>query len=366
MPAGRDSPRPIVFSGLAVLLVLLLWTLRNIVILVGFAMLVAYLLDPLVSALERIRLPRAGHVPRGLAVTVVMLGLAFGLGWLGVIAVPHLAGEFAGFISRLPANAETLLAELRAWSESNQLAPYVAPSLDQLKANGPALLQQLGSAVGGWIGKLFGGLGQVLSFIMVPILAFYLLAERDAVRESALRFIPKSSHGLMHSIEVAVDRGLKSYVRGLSLVCLTMGIVVGLALAMLGVPLAAVLGVVVGAAELLPYIGATVAVVTIALVGYGAGPLTAAKGVVAYLVLNQLVGVLITPRLMGRHLKMHPFVVTLSVLAGGELLGPAGVILAVPGAAVIQSLMSEFAHPRTKEASELDPEVGETAIESRD
>src|SRR5262249_23751980 len=140
----------------------------------------------------------------------------------------------------------------------------------------------------------------------------------------------------------AVDRALKSYVRGQALVCLTMGGITGIVLSALGFSSGLLLGVVVGAAEVIPYVGFTIAALSIGLAGAGPGLKHALIRIAAYSIVNALVGMLVTPRVMGRHLKMHPFVVTVSVLAGAELLGPPGVILALPGAAVTQALIQIY------------------------
>ena len=81
----------------------------------------------------------------------------------------------------------------------------------------------------------------------------------------------------------------------------------------------------------------------IVLTGYGVSPALAITGFVVYSVINMINGYLILPRVMGRHLKMHPFIIMVSVLSGATLLGPIGVFIALPGAAVVQALIEEFA-----------------------
>jgi predicted PurR-regulated permease PerM len=146
----------------------------------------------------------------------------------------------------------------------------------------------------------------------------------------------------------AVDRALRSYVRGQTIVCATIGLASWLAFWALGLPASLLLGVVVGLAEVIPILGFWVAGLAIVLAGWSVAPATAAWAFVAYLALNQLVGTLLTPRVMGRHMRMHPFVVIASILSGGALLGAAGAVLALPLAAALQSLMSEFAPRRAQ------------------
>jgi predicted PurR-regulated permease PerM len=178
---------------------------------------------------------------------------------------------------------------------------------------------------------------------LLPILTFYLLAESEAVRDSFQGFLPRSWRSSIHHVQNAVNRALRSYVQGQTVVCLIMGTAVGSALWLAGFPAAAVLGIIVGLAEIIPFLGFWVAMSAIVLTGYGVSPSLAITGFVVYSVINMTNGYLILPRVMGRHLKMHPFIVMISVLCGATLLGPIGVFIALPGAAVIQALIEEFA-----------------------
>jgi predicted PurR-regulated permease PerM len=195
---------------------------------------------------------------------------------------------------------------------------------------------------------VLGNLGALAGLALVPILAFYLLTQRDAVEHSALGFVPEAAHPRVRQALGAVNLALRSYVRGQTLVCATIGVAAWLAFWALGLPASLLLGVVVAVAEVVPILGFWIAAIAIVLAGWSVSPASAAWAFVAYLALNQLVGVFVTPRVMGRHMRMHPFVVTVSILSGGILLGAAGAILALPLAAALQSVISEFARPGRK------------------
>jgi predicted PurR-regulated permease PerM len=342
VPAAT-SARPILL-GIAVAVALwLLWALRDLAVLVVFATLLAYLLDPLVSALERVRLRGRPAFSRAGASALVVVALLVAIVWALVLLAPRLFGEVARFTAAVPATVERLIAELHAWAAARGFSGTVDPAIEHLRAQAPELLQQGGGALLRFTGRLFGGLGDVLAGLMVPLLAYYLLAEREGVRDSAWRFVPQEFHPRLDVGARAADRALKSYVRGQVAVCVVMGTVTGLALWMLGLPLPLLLAVIVGLAEIVPYLGFAIAVIAVGLVGYTASPWHALMGVGAYAVLNNVIGMLVTPRLMGRHLEMHPFVVTVSVLAGAQLLGGAGALVALPVVAVLQALISDLA-----------------------
>ena len=339
----------VIAGGIA--LVGMLWLLRDLVVLLGVSLVLAYALDPPVSLLERVPIGRGRHLPRNAASAMVVLLLVLFAGWMLALVVPRLFAETAHFLEGVPTLASNLLDTVQREAASRGLSGTVDPLVEDLRANSSERLREMGGAMTGLVGKLFGGIGSALAFILVPVLALYLLAERDDVRASLMRFIPESGHDTLLRGEEALDRALRSYVRGQATVCLVMGIVVGLALAVMGFPYALLLAVIVGIAEVLPIIGALVVSVAIALAGLTISVTQAILGLVAYLVINWAVGAFVTPRLMGHHLKMHAFIITVSVLAGASLLGGAGAMLALPAAAAAQALVEEFG-PRRKPRSE--------------
>lgn len=339
MAPAADSSRPIVIGVALLVAAALLWAVRNLVVLVALSMLLAYALEPAVSALARVPLPRGARVPRGVAAGLVMLLLFAAVAASVVVASPRLGAQLAGFVERLPSNVSSVLEAVRTWAVERGLGAYVEPVIETLRGSADELVRTAGAAALGGIGRVFGGLGDVLGLLLLPLLAFYLLADREAVTTSALAMLPRGARTRFERLRPAVERALRSYVRGQAVVCLVMGTAVGILLALAGIPLALLLGVVVGLAEIVPYLGFTLASIAVALVGYGVSPGHAVLAFALYAVTNALIGWLVTPRVMGRHLKLHPFVVTVSVLAGATLLGPAGVLVALPGAAVLKAAM---------------------------
>lgn len=348
-PPGRrqdGSTRFFWLTAAAIVFVFLLWELRSVVMLVAFSVLLAYALDPLVRAIEGIKFPRGYRLPRQASAAAVMFGIVIGGAWLMSWGAPRLVAELAGFIKGIPDNIERLLREARIWATEQGMRSSIDPALQTVRDNVRVWLEGLGTRVFGWIGKLFSTLGKILGLAVLPLLSYYLLAEREDVKSSILHFVPEHAHDRFHETLHAVDRALRSYVRGQALVSLIMGTAVGFALALLGFPLALLLGIIIGLAEVLPYVGFAVAATAVVLTGYGIDFLHALLGFTAYAIINLVIGTIVTPRVMGRHLKMHPFIVTVSVLAGAELLGPPGAMLALPAAALLQSLAVEFAPQR--------------------
>jgi predicted PurR-regulated permease PerM len=277
------------------------------------------------------------------------------VGWLLALAVPRVAAQAARFASAAPDTLARVVQGLRAYGTAHGLSTWLNPAVEEMRAQVSGTLQNLSGTLASWAGRGLGDLGPLLGLALVPLLAFYLLAESTAVQASALRFVPESAHSEIVRLGGAIDRALRSYVRGQAVVCLVMGIVVGAALALLGSPVALLLGLLVGFAELVPYLGFLVAAIAIALAGLSVSPVHALTGVATYVAINWAIGAFVTPRVMGRYLKMHPFIVTVSVLAGIRIFGPSGALLALPGAAMLQAVVGELTAPAVPQTSDEAP-----------
>lgn len=342
----------------AVAVPVLVWLLRDLVLLIGYSVLLAYALLPVVRAIEGALRPR-WRLPRSAAAAVVMLGSVTIVGWILVLTVPRLAAQVARFAVVAPEALARSLQDVRAYGKAQGLSAWLNPAIEDVRANVSGLAQYVGGSFAGWTGWGVSGLAQVLGLLVLPFLSFYLLAESSAVQTSALRFVPKGAHSDLVRLGSAVDRALRSYVRGQAIVCLVMGISVGIVLALLGSPVPLLLALVVGFAEVIPFLGFIVAASAIALAGASVSPLQALVGVAAYASINWLIGAFVTPRVMGRYLRMHPFIITVSVLAGTQIFGPAGALLALPGAAMIQAIIGELTAPPAPPSAERSPAPAE-------
>jgi predicted PurR-regulated permease PerM len=331
--------------GLLVL-VAVAWMLRDLVMLIGFAALLAYALDPMVTWLERRPLPGRRSLPRGVASALVIVLLMLTAGAALAQAVPRLAQQLAAFARAAPGALAQLEDNVRAFLESRGLGTLPSTADGGSSDTVASLLAAAERGLVSLLGRVLGNLGGLATVILLPLFTFYILAVRDRARSSLLELIPDDQHPNTVRFLDAVERALRSYVRGQAIVCLAMGAAVGFLLRLFGFPAALLLGVLVGVAEIIPILGFWIAASAIALEGYSKSPGLALAGVVAYIAVNTLMQTFITPRLLGRAVKLHPFVVNVSVIGGGMLLGASGAILALPAVAAAKALLDEFAPRR--------------------
>jgi predicted PurR-regulated permease PerM len=323
-------------------LVGLAWMLRDLVMLLGFAALLAYALDPVVSWVGRARLPGRRTFPRGLAAALVIVLLFLVAGAALAEAVPRLLHQVVRFAEAAPATVARIDQELRTFIAAHGWSGLL--KTDEGDGNGGAspALDAARKALSYLLANQHAGLGGLAGLILLPLFAFYMLADRSTARSVALDMVPAQQRPDAVRFLDALDRALRAYVRGQALVCIVMGAAMAIVLRLLGFPVALLLGVVVGLGEVIPILGFWIAALAIGLEGYSKSPQLAVVGILAYMVVNNLIGTFVSPRLLGSQVKLHPLIVNVSVIGGGILLGPSGAILALPAAAMIKALLDEF------------------------
>jgi predicted PurR-regulated permease PerM len=322
--------------GIAVLLYLL-WRLRGVLLVMIMSVFLAYVLEPLVVPLARAPFMRGRLIGRKAAAGLVVLfttGLiVLSLYWLLPvfwIELNRLGGELPRYYQLI----EDWMREM-ARSRGLGLPPEFWASVQE-QYHG--LVQRTASAASSWAIGLVGSLASLLGLIVVPIGAFYVLADGGSLAKGFVDGLPQSWRPTASTLLGVTDNSLKTYVRGQTLVVLIVGGLATVLFTLLGVRYSLALGVLAGLAEAVPFIGSIAVVVALVLVTWDQGLNQLMVVLVSYIVLNQLNNYVITPRLMSERLELHPFVVILAVLAGGSLGGFVGAVLALPAAAVLVGL----------------------------
>ncbi len=297
----------------------------------------AYICDPFVGRLQRLR------VRRPLAVALVMAGLLVLLLGFFLVLAPIVYQQVALFAEHTP--------EIAAWIEGTAL-PWLRDRFlhatggrDWTTVVGERLTQNLGELTGfveALLGRLTRGGMAVASFLGGLLLTFvifgYLLADWDRLRAHLLALVPRRHEKTVNQLLGRCDLVLSSFLRGQLLIMLYVAVALSAGLLAIGVDLAVPIGLLSGAITFIPWLGSAVGVtlsLLAALLEFRdfLHPLLA----LAWFVIVQTVGDnLITPRVMGDRIGVHPAAILFAVLAGGKLFGLFGLVLAVPAAAVIK------------------------------
>jgi predicted PurR-regulated permease PerM len=350
------SPRlmaVIVVAGIALLAYVLYAAPSILVVTLGGTALAVVLSFP-VRALSRL-------VPRGPAIFLTFLGLlgivALALGYL----VPLLVQQMSRLIIRTPdiANsANRLLIDAIAFLDERELVPGSDP-----EQFGRELVTDLFDRAQGLTENLLRDLivfiPQVFNFgiilFAVLFVAAYLLVDVRKVKATYLKAAPKRYRQDARDLWEAFGVSLSRYLGGLLFVAFVQGVLAGVALWILDVPFALLLGVWVSITAIIPYLGAFLGAIPAVVLAFFQSPTTGVLALVAYVLIQQLEGNFLTPRVQGQALHMHPIFVLLAVIGGGQLAGLAGVVFAVPALAVMRILFDFF---RVRVRTKLDPDAG--------
>lgn len=299
---------------------------------------IAYFLDPLADRLE------AAGFGRPLA-TCAILGAFFALAVLVVILLlPLLQDQILALAARVPAVIEGLRTK----------AGFLLESLQSRL--GEAELQKISDAASGFAGTvvkwaadllkrvLSGGLAvfNVLSLLVItPVVAFYMLRDWDHMVARVDELLPRDFAPVIRAQAAEMDRTLAAFLRGQSLVCLTLAIWYSLGLMVLGLDFGLLVGIGAGIISFIPYIGATVGLVTgVGLALHQFADVTQVVLVAAVFIVGQIAeSYVLSPRMVGGRVGLHPVWLMFALMAGGALFGFTGVLLAVPVAALLGVLI---------------------------
>ena len=306
-----------------------------LVVLVG-SVLLAALLDPAVTRLSAVRLGPRALGRRAAAAAVVVLGVAV-LATAFVLLAPALWGEGTRLASNLPGYVAAARQKLLGLLGDPRLLPPGAAAGVEAEVN--RLLAEGGRQAAGWAVSFAANLLQVLGYAVVPLGAYYILADGARLRLDGLAAVPPGWRPWARAFLDDSARSLAAYVRGQSAVCAAAAVLYSILFSVLGLPYGIALGVIAGLAEAVPFLGSLVAAVVIGVTGLASSGAVALRGLAGYVVGNQLINFLLTPRIMSKELDLHPFYVILAALAGASLGGPGGALLALPAAAVAQTLV---------------------------
>lgn len=302
------------------------------------AMLLVYILRPLVNALEARGVPRVLAVVLTYVVAIVIVTVAL------VLLVPVLVVQIQEFVASFPTyfKAASKFVSGYSWVVNRarldaNLSKVIEPALAKLQESGV----QYASLVPAYTMSVFG---LVLNLVMAPLIAFYLLKDLHQIRDTMLGLIPKRYRVETVHLMSEIDGVVAGFLRGQSLVALSVAVLSTIVLVVMRVQYAALLGLITGILSVIPYFGPAVGALIAGIVAlFDLSPLLALLTVALLLGVQQIVNVSIAPYIMSQQVNVHPVVVIFALLVGGALFGVVGFVVAIPIAAIGKAIFVHFA-----------------------
>ncbi len=310
-----------------------LYRVRIVLVPFIFAFLLAYILNPLVRIVEKKK------VPKGLAILLVYL-VVFGLLVLVIMfGVPHIMEEFNRLgraIPRLTEEVQGIIAHLEKRYSKFTLPEGIKQVLDErIKHLEGALINTVRAGTGSLV-RMFSYL---LGLVIAPIFTYYMLKDLERIKDSFTLTIPRLYRSDVLAIGRDLDEIISGFLRGHLLISLIVGLLTGIGISLIGLDFAFIIGVIAGVAELVPYLGPFITAVPAVALALLVSNKTAVYAVIVIIIVQQLESAVISPKILGQNMGLHPLLVIFALLAGGELAGFWGVLLAVPAAAAIKVIL---------------------------
>jgi predicted PurR-regulated permease PerM len=296
------------------------------------AIIISYVLNPIVRMLN------GRKVPRTMAVLLIYAVFLTGLSVVLMNVIPMFVEQLEELGEHLPELTFHTQQMMNRWDNG------ILPGSIRMGMNNwfYQFENRLASAISGFLDNIGTTIGVVFNAFIIPFLIFYMLKDIELIERLILQYLPRSRRKSILTLLKEIDMALGNYVRGQLLVCVIIGVLAYIGYMLIGMPFALLLAGVVALCNIIPYLGpflgAAPALVMATTISW--------KMVLLVLLVNMLCQTIesnvISPQVVGRSLHMHPMLIILALLIGGELAGVPGLILAVPFFAVVKVVIQHF------------------------
>lgn len=338
-------PRWVQMVGLPII-ILLVWFAASLITTALFifisATVISLMLNPLVRQLERIR------VPRYIGVFIVYLALLAIIVVTLIIVIPPTISQLQELVDNFPGYADALRGQIDSWKsalEESNLPFDVGEQADKLAERVRSAIVELGPLL---LGYSINFVGAISHFFIVIVISIYMLLDAARIGRFVRRLFPEGRQGDAEEFIQRSQDAVTHWVRGQALLCVLIGISSGLGIWLLGVldiwpegsQYSIFFGAWAGITEFIPYIGPILGALPPIIIALFASPWSAVAVLILFIAIQQIEGHILVPNIMGTVVGVHPLVVIFAVLAGAELRGVMGMILALPLVALGREMAS--------------------------
>lgn len=318
--------------------------MKTVVLPVILALILYYLLRPILRLLERFKIRRIWGI------VIIFLGVTGLLTLITVLVLPFLREQLQNLVEEFPDYFMQLLTDIDAFLRTSFIGDYYSGSsfdierlMETLPSNVAETLQNtVTSIITGITGFISTITGVVLSIVIVPFILFYLLKDGEKLPEYTLKLLPPRFRDDTRDVFREADRQLSAYIQGQLIVAFCIGVMVYIGFLIIGMDYALLLGVLAMVTSVVPYIGPAIAIAPAAIIALVTSPFMLVKLAIVWTVVQLVEGNLISPQVMGKTLFIHPVTIIFVLLTAGSLFGFAGVILGIPGYAILRVLVAHF------------------------
>lgn len=293
------------------------------------SIILAYIFNPLVNKLENKGLKRMYAV---LLIYLIIVGVLFIIAFL---VIPRSSREIRRLVVNLPIYFQSISEFIdnmyrKYYSTLGDLPPMFQGLENVVVQNIAKIEDVIMSTLTAFVSGVIGAFSKIISVILTPILTLYFLVDKEFFIERAKKAIPRKYKKDVLLLANKIDKSLILFVRGRLIMALSVGLATTVALLIMGIDFALVIGFITGVADVIPYIGPFLGFVPAVLFAYASSPIKAVWVIIFFLLIQWLENNVLGPKILGETIGLHPLIVLLSIIIGGALFGVAGMIFSVP------------------------------------
>jgi predicted PurR-regulated permease PerM len=316
----------------------------TVVLPVILATIAYYLLRPILRLLEKIKIPRIWGI------LILFIGVIGLITLLVFMVFPFLKIQFNNLIEEFPTYFTQLVLKIDELLRTSVFASYY----EGLNINVKNILESGQGDLGRYFTDAVGGIasglssfisaltGFLLAIITVPFILFYLLKDGEKLPRFFVQMLPPHMRNDAKTILRDADHQISSYIQGQILVAICIGVMISIGFLIIGMDYALLLGVIAMFTSVVPYLGPLIAITPAVIIASVTSPLMLIQLAVVWTVVQLIEGKFISPQIMGKSLHTHPITIIFVLLTAGSLFGVAGVVLGIPGYALIKVLVTHL------------------------
>lgn len=312
------------------------YLIRGILVPFALGFLLAYVLAPFVEALENKRISRGTAI---LIVYVFFIGL---LTLLIFYAIPPLIRDLNRLVEVIPSYARYIQETIGQMQDGFSRFP-IPEGIKQVVNETIMRVEQISlGIIQSFVQGLIGLIGQSFNLILTPIVSYYFLRDFNRIGGCVLRAIPVRYREELILLGKEINQVLRNFIKGSLLLAFLVGLLTTIGMYLIGMDFPVLIGIMVGVTNIIPYFGAIISAVPALLLALAKSKWLALYVLGLMVLIQQIEGNLLSPKILGSSIGLHPLVIIFALLAGGQLWGFGGLLLAVPGAAVLKVLIKQL------------------------
>ncbi|MCM3784865.1 AI-2E family transporter [Neobacillus mesonae] len=314
--------------------------LKTIILPIILTGVVYYLLNPIVDILERRK------VKRVYSILILYLLIAAIITIVVLAVIPVVRQQITDLVKNFPVYYQNVVYQFEQFIGTGymtQIQNTLNFNFDDIMGN---LSERLSSIVNSTVTGIGGFLGvlteTILAIVTVPFILFYLLKDGKKLPGYLLSFMPTKMREGTSRVLSESNHQISSYIRGQIIVSFCIGVLLYIGYIIIGLDYALILAVIAACTAIVPYLGPAIAITPALIVAAVTSPIMLLKMIAVWTIVQLVEGKFISPQIMGKSLKVHPITIIFVILTAGNLFGVVGILLAVPGYAVLKVLFTHL------------------------